>query len=179
MDFSTNSGYPLDRFEAKVHDALNQGGTMLADWTLVQGSIGAGFYGTNWALPSSVFTAMKEGVNYVSVRVYDSSPTPNSATLNDAFYVRKDTTAPRSRPKPADGAFSHGGRPSTGRRLRSGGGRITACHCDRFHHHNGSSPLRSLASFTGLAENPITGRSRRTAPGTIPLIPPRAISLWT
>ncbi|MHB0995340.1 MAG: hypothetical protein ACYC2I_03110, partial [Elusimicrobiales bacterium] len=163
VDFSTNSGHALDYFQAKVHDALNQGGTLLADWTLVQGSIGAGFYGTNWALPAGLFTAMKEGVNYVSVRVYDSSPTPNSSTLNDVFYVRKDTTAPAvpALSSPADGVFYNHGGPSFDWADAAGTASGIAAYeikiataADFTTVTASSSPSISQASFTGLAGNP-------------------------
>jgi hypothetical protein len=50
-------------------------------------------YNTPWALPASVFNSLLEGVtNYISVKVFNGLG--NSAFLQDAFYVKKDTTAP-------------------------------------------------------------------------------------
>ncbi|MBI4351170.1 MAG: hypothetical protein HY550_07005, partial [Elusimicrobia bacterium] len=169
VDFSTNSGHALDRFELKVHDALNQGGDLLADWPLAPTAIGGGFYGTNWALPAAVFDAMQEGVNYVSVRVYDSSPTPNSATLSDAFYVRKDTTAPAvpTLSSPADGVFYNHGGPAfdwpdaSGPASGIAGYELSLATAADFTTVTASSePAASLAAFSGLAENPYYWKSR-------------------
>ncbi len=81
----------LDRFEVRVWSAAGQTGTLRQDWTLVAGSLAGTSYTTNWALPASTWTALAQGINYVSVRAF--SDVGAVTVLTDAFEVRKDTTA--------------------------------------------------------------------------------------
>lgn len=89
VDFSDDAG--LSKFETIVWTGPSQSGTRLQAWTTVSTLSGKN-YTTNWALLSTTWTAMQQGTNYVSVRVTDSAA--QTTTLVDAFYVRKDQTAP-------------------------------------------------------------------------------------
>ncbi|TFF97828.1 MAG: hypothetical protein EU547_03265 [Promethearchaeota archaeon] len=73
----------------KITSAVEQGGTVLKDWTYIFSDLGSTSYTTNWEID---FAACKEGINYISVLVYDDAG--NLQLLNDVFYVKKDTTAP-------------------------------------------------------------------------------------
>jgi len=73
----------------KITTASGQGGTILQDWIDIFPDHGTASYTTNWAIN---FAACQEGINYVSVRVYDDAG--NVATDDDVFYVYKDTAAP-------------------------------------------------------------------------------------
>ena len=92
--FNDASSMHLDRVMVKVSTTAGGAGTDLIAFTnAVTGLNPLDSYSTPWLLPASVFNAMLEGAtNYVTVRVYNN--VPSTATLQDAFYVRKDTTAP-------------------------------------------------------------------------------------
>jgi hypothetical protein len=49
-------------------------------------------YSDNWSVDSATFTAMNEGLNYASIKVFDNAS--NNSLLSDVFYIRKDTTPP-------------------------------------------------------------------------------------
>ncbi|MHA2127051.1 MAG: hypothetical protein ACXABO_16875 [Promethearchaeota archaeon] len=90
IDFSDNSpSSNLDFAQYRITSETGQGGVVLKDWTNIFTDLGATDYTTDWTVD---FSACKEGINYVSVRVYDKAG--NLAILNDVFYVKKDTIAP-------------------------------------------------------------------------------------
>jgi len=90
VDFSDpDPSSNLDYAQYKITTAPDQGGTVLLDWTNIFMGLGATTYTDNWTID---FTACQEGMNYISVRVYDD--TGNMAIENDTFYVKKDTTSP-------------------------------------------------------------------------------------
>jgi hypothetical protein len=80
----------LDYFQTNVWSAAGRSGTERQPWTLVSMLSGTS-YTANWALQGSTWTAMAEGINFVSVRAWNTSSA--SGTLVDAFEVRKDTQA--------------------------------------------------------------------------------------
>jgi len=88
VDFSDSTSL-LDYAEYKIHSAPNQGGTEILGWTSIFTSLGASSYNTNWPIN---FAACQEGINYITVRVYDEAG--NSDLSEDVFYVRKDITDP-------------------------------------------------------------------------------------
>jgi len=65
-------------------------GTTLQPWTTVATNINASLYSANWGIN---FLACREATtNFVSVKVLDNGG--NETTVNDVFYVLKDTTPP-------------------------------------------------------------------------------------
>ncbi|MFX1356123.1 MAG: hypothetical protein ACFFA8_02475, partial [Promethearchaeota archaeon] len=84
-DPSSNLSYA----EYRITTAPDQGGMIVQDWTEIFSNLGASSYTNNWTID---FVACQEGVNYISVRVYDEAG--NMAMANDTFYVKKDITAP-------------------------------------------------------------------------------------
>ena len=91
VDFSDATSL-ISYFQTKITTASGQGGTILQDWTTVVSGINSASYTTDWSLLASTWSAMQEGTNYFSIRVYDN--TGNVITLNDPFYVKKDTINP-------------------------------------------------------------------------------------
>ncbi|MFX1430641.1 MAG: hypothetical protein ACFFCY_10805 [Promethearchaeota archaeon] len=79
----------LNYAQYKITSGTNQGGIILKDWTYIFNDLGENNYTTDWVID---FVACKEGINYISVRVYDVAG--NSITINDTFYVKKDTNNP-------------------------------------------------------------------------------------
>ncbi|MBI3300222.1 MAG: VCBS repeat-containing protein [Elusimicrobia bacterium] len=93
VDFADQGGSELLRFRVTASLVPGGGGPSLAGPTDVPPDINDESFTTDWALPGSVFTAMIEGAtNYVTVEAFDSAA--NSTAVVDAFFVRKDTTAP-------------------------------------------------------------------------------------
>jgi len=92
VDFADTGGSQLSYFQTRVTTATGGGGSLIQDWTTVVSGINSNSYTANWALAASTFSAMQEGTNYVSVRVFDNAT--NSASANDVFYVKKDTISP-------------------------------------------------------------------------------------
>lgn len=92
--FADASGLNLDRVQISVSTTPGGLGTDLVPFTnTVINLAPLDVYATPFSLPAGAFNAMLEGVtNYVTVRIYNHVPATN--TLVDAFYVRKDTTAP-------------------------------------------------------------------------------------
>ena len=69
---------------------LGSGEGDLVGWTDIGAPpLNAASYTTDWTLQ---FTLLNEGTNYVSVRAYDTLG--QGTTVQDAFFVRKDTTPP-------------------------------------------------------------------------------------
>ena len=92
VDFADAGGSGLERFEIKLTTGAGQTGLAVADWYATAAGLNSNSYTADWALAASTFTALPEGLGRVSVRVYDKAG--NWAELGDAFYVKKDTTAP-------------------------------------------------------------------------------------
>ncbi|MFX1553368.1 MAG: hypothetical protein ACFFBV_05525, partial [Promethearchaeota archaeon] len=98
--FDSNPSYSLDYAQYIITTTLSQGGTIVKNWTYIFIDLGLTNYTNNWSID---FSMCQEGINYVSVRVYDK--TGNVAILNDTFYVKKDTIAPKItiyNPKPGE-----------------------------------------------------------------------------
>ncbi|MFX1432021.1 MAG: NosD domain-containing protein, partial [Promethearchaeota archaeon] len=81
----------LDYAQYKITTAPGQGGTVLKDWTNIFTNLGTPSFTTDWEID---FSACQEGINYISVQVYDIAG--NLETFNDVFYVKKDTVEPNS-----------------------------------------------------------------------------------
>jgi hypothetical protein len=79
----------LDYAQYKITNETGQGGTVLKDWTDIFTDLGLTNYTADWSID---FDLCQEGFNYISVRVYDTAG--NFETLDDVFYVKKDTTNP-------------------------------------------------------------------------------------
>ncbi len=93
MDFTTNSEVSLSSFS--VQACANSGQqNVLIGWTTVQINLNTGYYADDWSLPEEFFNGLKSGINYISLRVDDSSAPPNSAVFQDVFIVKKDTSPP-------------------------------------------------------------------------------------
>jgi hypothetical protein len=91
--YFSDLGTGLSRFQVKVTTGPGGSGQMLDDWTDAVTGINSETYETDWPLPVNVFNDIPEAVTgYVSVRVYDAAG--NHTVLQDAFYVRRDTTPP-------------------------------------------------------------------------------------
>ena len=91
VDFVASPG--LAKFEVQVFSGPGETGTLRQPWAQVRALVGTRFT-ENWALPPTSREAMADGLSYVSVRVESSNG--ERATRTDAFYVKKDTTAPRA-----------------------------------------------------------------------------------
>jgi hypothetical protein len=90
VDFTDSSpSSNLDYAQYKITSETGQGGTVLKDWTNIFTNLGTTSYTTDWSID---FAACKEGINYISVRVYDE--VGNFQVVNDVFYVKKDTINP-------------------------------------------------------------------------------------
>lgn len=92
--FQDGSGTHLNKFQVKASTTPGGLGTDLIAFTdAVVGISPADSYVAPWPLPAAVFNALMNGVtNYITVRVFNNIP--NSTTLQDAFFVLKDTTPP-------------------------------------------------------------------------------------
>ena len=77
VDFSSNSDHALDWFEAQAWSEAGQLGNLLVGWTTTQLSLNTSYYAADWPLTGNFFDQMREGVNYISLRVYDSSAPAN------------------------------------------------------------------------------------------------------
>ncbi|MFX0007373.1 MAG: hypothetical protein ACFFAV_11695, partial [Candidatus Hermodarchaeota archaeon] len=90
IDFSDGiTSSNLDYAQYIITSEVGQGGIVLKNWTYIFIDLGITDYIVDWTID---FTACQEGINYISVRVYDKAG--NVAILNDAFYVKKDTIYP-------------------------------------------------------------------------------------
>jgi hypothetical protein len=65
-------------------------GSLVRDWTTIDTAISSTGYTTDWSVDFSSLTA---GFNYITVRALDFAG--NTTTFIDAFYIKKDTTAPQ------------------------------------------------------------------------------------
>ncbi|MFX1455481.1 MAG: hypothetical protein ACFFDB_08925 [Promethearchaeota archaeon] len=90
IDFSDSiPSSNLDFAQYIITSEPGQGGELLKNWTNIFTNLGTTDYTTDWAID---FSICHEGINYISVRVYDK--VGNKGILNDAFYVKKDTIDP-------------------------------------------------------------------------------------
>jgi len=89
IDFDDTGGSKLDLLQYRVWSSAGQSGTEIISWTTISDEVDSNSYATDWQVD---FSSLNEGVNYVTVRVYDYAG--GQETLVDAFEVRKDTTAP-------------------------------------------------------------------------------------
>ncbi|MFA5937389.1 MAG: hypothetical protein WC822_05965, partial [Candidatus Paceibacterota bacterium] len=107
VDLADAGGSLLDRFQLKITSGPNQSGTVLADWFDRAAGINAAAYTADFDLGTSTWAGLPEGQSYVSARAYDGAG--NVSLLNDAFYLRKDTSAPSavSALSPANGAITN------------------------------------------------------------------------
>ncbi|MDI6642263.1 MAG: hypothetical protein QME68_08160, partial [Elusimicrobiota bacterium] len=94
IDFQSNSGANLDKFEIKITTAADGTGFEYTTWSVIVSNIGAVSYTANWQIQpdSYFFNNWPQGKNYVHVRVFDLFP--SQATLNNAFHIMKDTAPP-------------------------------------------------------------------------------------
>jgi len=67
-------------------------GGVIVDWYTYASGINSNSYTTNFSLLTSHFNLLPSSYNYVSVRVFDRAG--SSTTLNNVFYIKKDTTPP-------------------------------------------------------------------------------------
>lgn len=79
----------LDYAQYKITSEQHQGGMVLLDWTNIFQDHGSLSFTTDWTID---FNACQQGINWISVRVFDDAG--NNLTLNDTFYVNKDTVNP-------------------------------------------------------------------------------------
>ena len=94
VDFQTDCG-TLDyvQYSFWSGQSMQEGtGTEILPWTTVLSGIGALLYDTDWAISSADFDAATQGINYVSLKVYNNTGTYRVAT--DVFYFKKDTIVP-------------------------------------------------------------------------------------
>jgi len=80
----------LDYVEYTVYDGENQSGSEIIEWTTIASGISAASYTTDWEVNFSSLT--ESTTMYVSARAFDVAE--SSYTLEDAFYILKDTTPP-------------------------------------------------------------------------------------
>lgn len=89
VDFSkASSGPNLDYAQYTVYSGAGKTGTVLKDWTDIF-TADTATYTTNWSVD---FSALQEGTNYVSVRVFALDALPTE--VDDVFTIIKDTVAP-------------------------------------------------------------------------------------
>lgn len=83
-----STGAQLDLAEYTIFSGAGKTGTQLKNWTTIFSST-VDSYTTPWAID---FSALNEGVNYVSVRVHALDALTNET--DDVFTITKDTTGP-------------------------------------------------------------------------------------
>ncbi|MEW6536907.1 MAG: fibronectin type III domain-containing protein, partial [Candidatus Auribacterota bacterium] len=88
-----DDGSGLDTLQYKVSSAPAQTGTIIKDWTDIATLSGTTYYQTDWQVDFGALQNLPT-TNYVSVRCWDVSG--NTTTVNDVFYVMKDTVPPTS-----------------------------------------------------------------------------------
>jgi hypothetical protein len=79
----------LNYAQYKITSEQNQGGILLLDWTYIFEDHGGSTYTIDWSID---FNACQEGINWISVRVFDDAN--NSIMVNNTFFVNKDTVNP-------------------------------------------------------------------------------------
>ncbi|PIU20224.1 MAG: hypothetical protein COT18_03380, partial [Elusimicrobia bacterium CG08_land_8_20_14_0_20_59_10] len=92
VDFADSGGSLLNKVQVKITTGSAQTGTVITDWTDNITSVNSASYTGDWSLVTDLWSLLQSGTGYVSVRVFDNAG--STATLTDAFYVRKDTQAP-------------------------------------------------------------------------------------
>ncbi|MBN1385212.1 MAG: LamG domain-containing protein, partial [Elusimicrobia bacterium] len=89
INFADAGGSLLDYAEYSVFTGLGQTGSHVIDWTDIFTGLGGSTYTDDWSVD---FDSLWAGINRVSVRVYDNAGNPG--TLDDVFYIKKDTEPP-------------------------------------------------------------------------------------
>ncbi|RLD17105.1 MAG: hypothetical protein DRI36_04680, partial [Caldiserica bacterium] len=89
VDFEDLEYSLLKEAQYKVTTGLGQTGDIVIDWTYIFSSTAIPSYTDNWQV---LFSSLTEGYNYVSVRCIDNAG--NLSSLDDVFYILKDTTPP-------------------------------------------------------------------------------------
>ncbi|PIU19210.1 MAG: hypothetical protein COT18_08690, partial [Elusimicrobia bacterium CG08_land_8_20_14_0_20_59_10] len=93
VDATDSGGSKLARIQTKLHTAAGLGGTLIQDWTDQVSGINLDSYTSDWSLQPSAFGLLPQGQSYISVRALDNVGNISNSVV-DAFYVKKDTTAP-------------------------------------------------------------------------------------
>ncbi|MEW5945485.1 MAG: NHL repeat-containing protein, partial [bacterium] len=95
VDFGISCG-TLDRIQYTLWSAAGMStgtGTEIVTWTTFQGpAMGTDTYNTDWPLLDADWGSATDGINWVSVRAYDTLG--NYETATDVFYILKDAQAP-------------------------------------------------------------------------------------
>lgn len=104
VDISDTGGSHLNKFQIRACSTNANCGDVIGWTDVVTGLSPADSYSTDWALPATVWNALQQGTNYISIRVYDGD---NNITADGPlFYVKKDVTPPGvSFILPADGSL--------------------------------------------------------------------------
>jgi hypothetical protein len=92
INFTDTGGSKLSKFQLKITSGPSQTGIVYSDWFDRISNISADAYHIDFDLGYSTWTLLGAGTSYISVKVFDEAG--NNADLSDAFYIRKDTTAP-------------------------------------------------------------------------------------
>ena len=89
VDFSdTQSGSGIDYAQYKI---VSSTGGVIVDWYTFLNDSGYS-YTDDWQISNTHFDLLPGGTNYISVRVFDYAG--SSDTVNNAFYILKDTISP-------------------------------------------------------------------------------------
>ncbi|MFA5780416.1 MAG: SBBP repeat-containing protein [Elusimicrobiota bacterium] len=106
---SAGTTYNVDFFDAGNLDIIQyrvwtlpaQTGSIVKDWTNIATNVNVPSYTTDWQVDFNSLYNLS-ATNYISVRAWDVAG--NTTTVNDVFYVKKDTAPPTSViTSPADG----------------------------------------------------------------------------
>ncbi|MDA3793230.1 MAG: hypothetical protein PF545_06225, partial [Elusimicrobia bacterium] len=92
IDFSSDGPSALSYFQTSVWTSTGMAGVNIETWTTVVNNINSSDYTVDWNILDETFTLLHPATNYVSVKIVDEAG--NSSTLEDAFYVLKDTDSP-------------------------------------------------------------------------------------
>jgi hypothetical protein len=93
VDVNDSGGSQIAQIKTKVYSAAAGGGTLLQNWTAQISGINLDSYSTDWPLTQATFDLLYQGTNYVWVQAFDNAGN-ESIVISDAFYIKKDTTAP-------------------------------------------------------------------------------------
>ncbi|MBI5573744.1 MAG: right-handed parallel beta-helix repeat-containing protein [Elusimicrobia bacterium] len=93
VDFNDNDKLDTIQYRVTTLPSISGGGTEIIPWTNIAVNIGASSYTTDWQVNFAALQSLPT-TNYVSVRVWDVAG--NTTTVNDVFYVMKDTVPPTS-----------------------------------------------------------------------------------
>ena len=92
VTFNDIGGSYLNKFQIKATTATNETSAIILNWTdnLFFPSE-TNSYTTPWGLNSNVWSRLREGINYIHLRIFDG--VENTTLAENVFYVKKDTTA--------------------------------------------------------------------------------------